>query len=190
MSKIGVAPIGSMLAILAVLASTPCFSEERLPLYVATTAPIPGNVESMPTGISLTVDEKAGKDKLPISLNGLRAFVEVMKKTNSKEEQWQENLNKSLLWLDSLIKAHNKLVAAFARQDKLKVTFENERNISKQLNQIKNELLYLQAKVLIEEKNWTKAMVILVDITASDPQSVVAQNAYRRLKQIGFSPSE
>jgi len=92
-----------------------------------------------------------------------------------------------LIWLDGLLRAHNKLASAFGKQPELKAALENECTIIKQLRSIKNEILYLKAQDLIKDKKLKRAIPLLVDIVCSEPNSALGQKAYQHLKQSGFS---
>ncbi len=154
-------------------------------------APVPGqailnNQAVLPEAINENMDQE--KEKLPISIEGIKAAVEDMKGKAARNEPVEESVNKYLNWLDGLIRAHNKLAGSFAKQDRLQVACETERDLSRRLYQIKDQVLYLKAQALIKSDRWAQAMPILVDIAAVEPQSPLGQAAYLRLKQAGFSP--
>lgn len=138
-----------------------------------------------------TANREAGtsldrQDGLPISLEDLQAIPQRMK--TGDIPLTEENLNKYLVWLDTLIKAHNKLASAFARQEDTKPAYDNERALSSNLYRIKDQVLYHKAQILVKEKRATEAINILVDIAAVEPKSELGQQAYNKLKQMGFSP--
>ena len=154
-------------------------------------APLPGQAELN----NQVVSKESGKgkdnkekDDLPVSIDGLKALVEDMKSKSSDNEQGDELVNKYLVWVDGLIKAHNKLAGAFAKQADFQAAGETERDMSRRLYQIKDQFLFLKAKALIKNNQWAEALPILVDITVVEPKSSVGQAAYLCLKQAGFSP--
>lgn len=159
-------------------------------------APVPGNEQpsqgTVDTSISVQSVSKLQTDTTsssnsflgPVSLTAVQADVQDLKNGGATEE----SLNKYLVWLDTLIKAHNKLAAAFAKQNTTSAACNTERNLSKQLYQVKDQVLYLKAQVLLKENRCPEAINILVDIIAVEPQSALGQQAYQRLVEAGFSP--
>jgi hypothetical protein len=157
------------------------------------TAPIPG--DSAPSSINISTGMppmvkpqsstlSLESSEAPVSLKLLQASVEDLKTSGASEE----SLNKYLIWLDTLIKAHNKLASAFAKQADTLAACNNEHQLSKQLYELKDQVLYLKAQLLMKENKLPEALSILVDITAVEPQSALGQQSYKELVDAGFSP--
>lgn len=126
-------------------------------------------------------------EKYPISISGLKSMLDQYKQQIEQSDFNAMNLDEPLLWLDNLLRAHNRLAHAFAKQSDLKPAYENECSLIRQLRSIKNEMLYLKAQNLIKEKKLKRAIPILVDIVCTEPNSPLGQKAYQHLKQSGFS---
>jgi hypothetical protein len=92
-----------------------------------------------------------------------------------------------LVWIDGLMRAHNRLANSFSKVSELKPSYDNECSLIRQLRSIKNEILYIKAQGLIKNKKLKQAIPILVDITCSEPNSSLGLKAYQHLTQSGFS---
>jgi hypothetical protein len=188
--------IGGKLLLVLALTFAPCYAQEQ--------SPLPGNSENIPSepvqspaiesapipGISSIPQSNTSTSLIPVStpfsLTALQALVADLKTGQSPITE--DTLDKHLTWIDTLIKAHNKLAATFSKQESTQTAYTNERNLSKQLFEIKDQILYLKAITLMKENRWPEAINILVDIIAVEPQSPLGQQAYKRLIEAGFSP--
>lgn len=138
----------------------------------STSAPLPGSINnvsipqnnpvqnnsgassvqgSSTQAISATVTDVSLED-FPVSISGLKTLIEKYKEESKSTALEKANLNPLLIWLDGLIKSHNKLAAAFAKQVNLKTNFDSECSLVRELRFIKDEVLYLKAQALIKEK--------------------------------------
>lgn len=143
-------------------------------------------LNSSSSGKTEAINKVDGED-CPISISGLHAIIDKYKAEIVQTSFNPESLDPLLNWLDSLIKAHNRLAMVFSKQVASRASYQCENTLVHKLRGIRNEVLYLKAQSLTDKKNVNQAMPLLVDIVCSEPNSQLGIKAYSLLRKSGFS---
>jgi hypothetical protein len=127
---------------------------------------------------------------LPISAEDAKVKIDELKTLMlvTRPQDLLGRVNNMCEWLTDLTEAHNKLANVFFRQDSTKAMGQSEKSAAQRLTQLKNEAVLLKAELLIKLNRTPEALAPLVDIVIADPKGSVGQAAYRKLRELGFSP--
>jgi hypothetical protein len=155
-------------------------------------APVPGNIpqgQSQPLSANVT-SRASNYQLLPISQADAKIRIDELKNLViiARPQDIQDRVHNLCEWLTDITEAHNKLANVFSRQDSTKAQAQAERSYAQKFAQLKNEAVLIKAELLIKQNRAPEALGPLVDIVVNDPKGATGQAAYRRLKELGFSP--
>ncbi len=89
-------------------------------------------------------------------------------------------------WLEQAIEAHFTLYKVF-KNNKEKEASQEEKNLALSFAKLRDQTLYLMADIHVKNENFKDAIKPLVKIIQSQPDSEIAENAYKKLSEIGFT---
>lgn len=106
----------------------------------------------------------------------------------SRPQDLQERVYQLCEWLGDMSEAHNKLANVFSRRENMKGQSAAERQSAQRFAQLRNQAQLLKADLLIGLHRFPEALAPLIDIVVAEPTSGTGQAAYKRLRELGFSP--
>ncbi|HEY9774996.1 MAG TPA: hypothetical protein V6C81_14625 [Planktothrix sp.] len=171
-----------------------------LPGDATMSAPVPGNDSwensLMPnaTGVSKQAAGMhaagIGYGDLPLNADDAKARIIEMRgmlKTTRPQEM-ATRINQLCEWLSDMVDAHTRMANAFSRSPATKAQMMAEHQTAQRFSQLKDSAQLLKADQLISMRRFPEAIGPLVEIVIAEPTSATGQGAYKRLKDLGFSP--
>jgi hypothetical protein len=146
-------------------------------------APVPGAPVAGGGGIGTSYE------RLPLNPGNAAARLEELRNmmSTARPKEFQDAIGEYSDWLSDMADAHWKLSQTFGKADSMKGQAESERQLCFKFGQLKRQSMLLKAEFLIKHKRFPEALAPLVDIVVAEPKTETGQNAYRMLKEIGFS---
>jgi hypothetical protein len=182
--------------------AAPVFAQGGVPLPGQSggdvSAPLPGNGSFTGTMPAAGAIRKPGAGKgggfsygdLPLSPDDAKGRIVEM--TNmmavGRPQDMESKINQLSDWLADMVDAHNKMANAFGRQPVTKNQATAERQMAQRFVGLRNQAQLMKADLLINMRRYPEAIGPLVDIVIAEPTSATGQGAYKRLKNLGFSP--
>jgi hypothetical protein len=183
----------------ALTITLPAFAQGvPLPGDATMTAPVPGNDSWENSLMPAAVGAKGagamrggiGYGDLPLNADDAKARIIEMRgmlKT-TRPADMAARINQLCEWLADMVDAHSRMANAFSRQPAMKAQMMAEHQTALRFSQLKNSAQLLKADLLISMRRFPEAIGPLVDIVIAEPASSTGQGAYKRLKDLGFSP--
>jgi hypothetical protein len=155
-------------------------------------APIPGSTGApAPTGGSAfsAMPTLGGYNKLPLTPVSAAGRLEELRNLmlTTRPKHFQDAISEYSDWLSDMADAHWKLAQAFAKDSSTRGYAESERQLNQKFGGLKRQAMLLKAEFLIGQKRYPEALGPLVDIVSAEPKTETGRNAYKLLRQIGFS---
>lgn len=154
-----------------------------MPESSSVVAPVPGSSESA------SVRKLSAYKQLPLGIADAQARIAELNTLvrSSNNPATQESVYQMCEWLADMAEAHQRLSNSFAKSEPTKAQSEAERQAALKFSQLRNQTLLLKAQLLIKQSRYPEALNPLVDIVVAEPRSATGQQAYKLLKEIGFS---
>ncbi len=154
----------------------------------ASPSPAPSAVvgaASPPAGQSLPSEYRRLPLNAPLAAARLEELRNLMPNTRPKE--FQEALAEFCEWLSDMADAHWRMSQSFARHETTRAEAEAEKQACLKFGQIKRQAMLLKGEFLIASNRYPEAISPLIEIVVAEPRTETGINAYRLLKDIGFS---
>lgn len=147
-------------------------------------APLPGVTSQANRPGSLSAYQQ-----LPLNVGDAQQRIDDLKNLvkDSRPAQAADVVQQMGEWLADMAEAHQKLSRAFSKLEASKAQAESERQLALKFAGLKNQVMLLKADILIRQSRYPEALGPLVDIVVAEPHSQVGKEAYKKLKEIGFS---
>lgn len=154
-----------------------------MPESSSVAAPVPGASESA------SARKLSAYKQLPLGIADAQARIAELNSQvqSSNNPATQESVYQMCEWLADMAEAHQRLSNSFAKSEPTKAQSEAEHLAAGKFSQLKNQALLLKAQLLIKQSRYPEALNPLVDIVVAEPRSATGQQAYKLLKEIGFS---
>lgn len=123
---------------------------------------------------------------------GIAYAENVIKKTESyiKTKNFvaaQKTLDEVYDWIMNAAEYHTDLFMTLRKVDTAQAQSEIERNLAIKFASVRDNTLFLQAQIYINQGLKYKAVKNLVEIVRSQPDSELGFKAYKKLQEIGFT---
>lgn len=158
-------------------------------------APVPGAYAAQPAQRTAGAPapgagHASGYADLPINADDAKSRIEDLRNMlgTARPQELQDRVYHLAEWLGDMVDAHNKMANAFGKHEQTKNEAAAERQVAQRFSQLRNQAQLLKADLLIGSHRYPEALGPLVDIVIAEPTTGTGKAAYKRLRNLGFSP--
>jgi hypothetical protein len=163
------------------------------PVWAQGWAPVPGaptpSSSVYPSSPMAPAAALGGYGKLPLNPGMAAGRLEELRNlmTTTRPKEYQDAISEYCDWLSDMADAHWKLAQAFGKDSGMHGYAESERQLCLKFGSLKRQAMLLKAQFLVAQRRYPEALGPLVDIVTAEPKTETGQQAYKILRDIGFS---